>query len=301
MQKWTIGNTASQKGKRIVITGANSGIGFATTKALAKKGAEVVMAVRHLKKGKKAKNEILEEAPEARLVVMKLDLADLKSVQKFTADFKRSFDRLDVLINNAGIYKSTRTMTQQGFEAHFGVNYLGHFVLTLGLLSCLKKSSDARIVSVGSFIPELMKSFINWEDVQFKRNYDAMAAYGQSKLANMVFGLSLHRKLQNNNSPVKSIIVNPGFTKSGIKRDMNFAMKLAMKLVAQKTEMGILPLLRAATDQNVDSGVFLSPKALMKMRGYPKYVQLPKQVLKTDNGERLWQLSEKLSGIYNGV
>lgn len=297
MKNWTTKNIPSQMGKIVVITGANSGVGFATTEALARKGAKVVMAVRNLEKGKEAKNEILKETPKAQLDLIKLDLADLNSVEKFSSEFHQSYNQLDVLINNAGIYKSKREETAQGFEAHFGVNYLAHFVLTLKLLSSLQKSDDARIVTVSSFIPKLMNSFMNWGDLQFKQNYSAIAAYGQSKLATILFGLKLDRKLKGHQSSIKSIIVNPGFTKSGIKKEMNFLMKVSMKLVAQETDMGMLPSLLAAIDEKVEGGEFLSPNKLKEMRGYPELINPPKQALNIEGQEKLWKISEEMTKV----
>ncbi len=296
MKNWTNNDISSQEGKVYLITGANSGTGLATTKALAFKGATVIMAVRNIEKGKIAVDEIRKYAPNAKLELMLLDLADINSVEKFAIEFKNKYQNLDVLINNAGIaLPNKRTETKQGFEGHFGTNHLGHFALTAKLLPILNKTKNARIVTVGSFVPKQSKSIINWDDLQYHNNFDGMVAYGQSKLANIMFALALQEKLEKANSSTISVLANPGFTKTGIQKDMNFVAKVMTVFMSQSVEMGILPILRSAVDPNVKGGEFYGPLKMREMRGYPELTTAPKPALLKENRERLWEISEDMT------
>jgi len=296
MSNWTIDNIPSQKGKIVLITGANSGTGFGASKALAKKGSKVIMAVRNLEKGKVAAVKIKNEIPNADIELIELDLADLNSVDQFSVKFINKYPQLDILINNAGIaIPNGRTETKQGFESHFGTNHLGHFALTGKLLSLLSITKNSRVVTVGSFVPKQSKSKIRWEDWQYKFDFDGMKAYGQSKLANIMFALELQEKLSASNSSTISVLANPGFTKSGMQKDMNFVAKLMTLFFSQSVDMGILSILRAATDENVRGGEFYGPLHMKEMRGYPELTQAPQEAMIDSEREKLWKLSEQLT------
>lgn len=298
---WTIDHTPSQKGKTILVTGANNGTGFGATRTLTKKDAKVIMAVRNLEKGNAAVAQILKETPNAKIELMQLDLADLTSVDKFSKAFAIRNKQLDVLINNAGIaLPNERQETKQGFEAHFGTNHLGHFALTGKLLPILESTPHSRIVTVASFVPKNSGSVMNWDDLHFIKTFDGMVAYGQSKLANIMFALHLAEQLSNSNSRVLSLIANPGFTKSGIQDGMSLWVKVMTNLIAQKVEMGILPILRAATDLAVKSGEYYGPLKMKEMRGYPERTQAPNQALIAEDRRKLWKLSEEMTEtVYN--
>jgi len=293
---WTIENIPSQVGCIHLITGANSGTGLAATQQLAQSGALVIMAVRDIDKGRQAAAQIKQAIPNAKLDIMHLNLADLKSVAQFALEFKSRYKQLNVLINNAGIaLPNTRIETKQGYEGHFGVNHLGHFALTGMLLPILMATPHSRIVTVASFVPKQSHSVINWHDLQYHDNFDGMTCYGQSKLANIMFGLQLHDKLQQANSSTLSLIANPGFTKTNIQKDMGFFAKFLTLTIAQSVAIGVLPLLRCAVDPDVTSGQFYGPLKLKEMRGYPELTQAPKPAANEPNREKLWLLSEQMT------
>lgn len=297
MKNWTIDNVDAQKGKTFLITGANSGTGFGLTKTLAQKGANVVMAVRNLEKGKVAKAKILQQVPHGSIDLMKLDLADLTSVDQFSAEFMVKYKKLDVLINNAGIaMPNARTVTRQGFESHFGTNHLGHFALTGKLLPVLKATPHSRIVVVASFVPKNSKSVMKWDDLQHTQDFNGMTAYGQSKLANILFALELAGRLKKSGTEVITLLANPGFTKSGIQADMSLQVKILTYLLAQSVDMGMLPMLRAAIDPTVNNGEFYGPLKMKEMRGYPELTEIPEQGLVKEDQRRLWEISERLTG-----
>lgn len=296
MKNWNVANIASQKGKTFLITGANSGTGFGTARTLAQKGGKVIMAVRNLEKGEVARVKILKENPHAIIELMQLDLADLASVEEFSTTFLSRHEQLDVLINNAGIaLPNERQETKQGFEAHFGTNHLGHFALTAKLLTLLQNTKDSRIVTVASFVPKNNKSVINWDDLQHQTNFDGMTAYGESKLANIMFALELQERLINANSTVLSLIANPGFTKSGIQDGMSLVVKLLTIFFAQSVEMGMLPILRAAIDPAVKGGEFYGPLKMKEMRGYPELTHVSDPALIVKDRRKLWTLSEQMT------
>lgn len=296
MKNWNVANIASQKGKTFLITGANSGTGLGVARTLAEKGGKVIMAVRNLEKGEVARVKILKENPHAIIELMQLDLADLASVEEFSTTFLSRHEQLDVLINNAGIaLPNERQETKQGFEAHFGTNHLGHFALTAKLLTLLQNTKDSRIVTVASFVPKNNKSVINWDDLQHQTNFDGMTAYGESKLANIMFALELQERLINANSTVLSLIANPGFTKSGIQDGMSLVVKLLTIFFAQSVEMGMLPILRAAIDPAVKGGEFYGPLKMKEMRGYPELTHVPDPALIVKDRRKLWTLSEQMT------
>ena len=293
--KWNTANIPPQEGKTFLVTGANSGLGFGTSKALAQKGAKVVMTVRNLQKGEQALAAIKSKIPTADLVLMQLDLADLSSVERFTEAFQQRFQRLDVLINNAGVMMpNTRQLTQQGFELQFGTNHIGHFVLTRNLLPILEQTQASRIVTLSSLVAKMSKADIYWEDLQWEQSYDKMAAYAQSKLANMMFGVELHQRLKTKQSNTISVLAHPGYTATNLQNNMGIQGKIMNFLFAQKLQMGILPTLRAATDPNVKGGEYYGPERMGNFRGYPVLNELNPVALDSSLNQRLWKVSEDL-------
>lgn len=293
--KWTVKNIPSQKGKTFLITGANSGIGLGATKEIIKKGGGVIMAVRNLQKGKLIREEIRKETADAKIDLMQVDLADLTSVKKFSEAFISRYKQLDVLINNAGITLTGREQTEQGFEAHWGTNYLGPFALTANLLPILENTPHSRIVTVASFVPKLNRVVMNWNDLQYEKNYNGMTAYGQSKLANIMFALELDKKLKEHKSPVLSLLSSPGYTKTGIQKSMSLLVKIMTFFIAQKVDMGMLSSLRAAVDPDVKGGEFYGPLKMKEMRGYPELTPIPEQALNLEERQKLWRLSEEMT------
>jgi NAD(P)-dependent dehydrogenase (short-subunit alcohol dehydrogenase family) len=293
---WTEDEIGPQTGKCFLITGASSGVGLAAARSLIKKGGAVIMAIRNIEKGEQIRRQLLKEVPKADIELMPLDLSDLNSVTDFVTACSRKYQQLDVLINNAGILlPDRREETAQGFESHFGTNHLGHFVLTAGLFETLKNTKESRIVTVASLNPKFYKSQINWEDLQFKKRYNGTAAYTQSKLANIMFALELDHKLKAIKSPVKSVVTNPGFTRSGMQKDLGVLARIMALVIAQGPDMGKLPQLRAAVDKDVHGGEFFSPNKMKEMRGYPELITPPAPALDHIQRDRLWELSKVLS------
>jgi len=293
---WNTTNIPSQKGRIFLITGANSGLGLGTAKALVKKDAHVVMAVRNMNKGTIAYNEILQETPKAKLDLLQVDLSDLNSVKQFAVEFKSKYDKLDVLINNAGVMMPVqRFETKQGFEGQFGTNHLGHFVLTNELFNLIEKTPNSRIVTLSSLVAKMKGGNIYWDDLQFVKSYDKMNSYAQSKLANMMFGLELHKMLKDSGSKTISVIAHPGFTATNLQQHMGLQGRIMNFLMAQKIDMGVLPSLRAATDPNVKGGEYYGPAKMSNWRGYPIVNTPAEKSLNLNDRKKLWEISEQLT------
>jgi NAD(P)-dependent dehydrogenase (short-subunit alcohol dehydrogenase family) len=296
--KWTGNEISDQRGRVIFITGANSGIGYETTRALAKKGAKVIMACRDLNKANEAKANLQREISYADLIVLELDLADLDSIHKSVQTFEKSFDKLDVLINNAGVMATPYSKTKQGFEMQIGTNFFGHFVLTGLLLPLLSKVPGSRIVTLSSLGARFGK--LDFEDIMSEhKKYNKMNAYSQAKLANLVFALELARRLKNENSTTLSIAVHPGGSPTNLQRTSGFIMKdIITPLLSQSPDKAALPSLRAACDPEMLNGTFWGPTGFLELKGYPDQVKIPRLAKDTSIGRQLWALGEKLTGIY---
>jgi len=291
--KWTAENIVSQKGKTIIVTGSSSGIGYEAARVLANKEAKVIIAVRNLEKGKKAKEKILIQNKNADVEVMKIDLSDLSSIKLFAEEFKNKFDKLDILINNAGVMIPPYSKTMEGFELQFGTNHLGHFSLTLQLLGLIEKTPNSRIVNVASSAHKYGN--INFEDLTWeKRKYSAWRAYGDSKIANLYFTKELAKKLAG-----KDILVtaaHPGWTATDLQRHSGL-FEFLNQFFAMKQEQGALPTLRAAFDENAKNGDYFGPDGWQERRGYPIIVQ-PNTLAKDEIiAKKLWDVSEELTNI----
>ena len=298
MTNWTKQDIPNQTDKVFVITGANSGLGFESTLALAEKGATIVMACRSLERGQRATEKIKQTIPAAKLDLMELDLASLKSIHAFADAFKNKYDRLDVLLNNGGPVGADRQLTEDGFELHLGTNLFGYYALTGLLLAPLQKTPNSRVVTVSSRMNTDAK--INWDDLMSEQSYDRFASYSQSKLATILFAFELARRLAAAGSSIKSIAVHPGLAKTGwADNNLSGFMKIMGKLMAalsyQSAEMGALPLLYAATAETVRSGGYYGPDNDTK--GYPTEVQPGDNALNEENAKRLWELSEELTDV----
>ncbi|MBV1931316.1 MAG: SDR family NAD(P)-dependent oxidoreductase [Porticoccaceae bacterium] len=295
-RNWNTTDIPLQENKIFLITGANSGLGLGTAKAIATKGGRVVMAVRNMEKGQQAAQEIIEETPAASIEVMQLDLADLDSVKAFSDAFKQKYQKLDVLINNAGVmWLPKRQETMQGFELQFGTNHLGHFALTAELLELLEKTPQSRIVSLGSIVAKSKQADIYLDDLQSSKRYSRGEAYAQSKLANIMFAMDLQEKLKQANYQVISVAAHPGYTATNLQQHMGVMGVIANFLMAQKLAMGILPTLRAAIDPEVKGGEYFGPLKLNEYRGYPEFCELPEKAADLDLRRELWQISESLT------
>jgi NAD(P)-dependent dehydrogenase (short-subunit alcohol dehydrogenase family) len=302
---WTTDEMPDLSGKTAVVTGANSGIGFDTARALADKGAHVVLACRSADKGQAAAEAIQAENPDASLAFMALDLADLASVRTFAAAFARAYEKLDILVNNAGVMAiPQRRETADGFEMQFGTNHLGHFALTGLLLDRLLAADAARVVTVSSSA-ERMGS-IDFEDLNWEQTYSPWSAYGRSKQANILFALEFQRRLEAAGAGAISVAVHPGYAATNLQSSgpalggstlASRFMSLTNRIVAQSSAMGALPSLYGATDADINGGDFLAPGGLFNARGYPTRINLNGRYQDEALARDLWEVSEKLTGI----
>jgi NAD(P)-dependent dehydrogenase (short-subunit alcohol dehydrogenase family) len=293
----------------VVVTGANSGLGYEATRAFARKGAHVVMACRSEDRGEEAKRRIRRGdsgGPRGSLDVAELDLADLDSVRSFADEFREAHDELNVLCNNAGVMAIPRRETKDGFEMQFGVNHLGHFALTGHLLDRLRETpGESRVVTQSSGVHE--RGEVDFGDLQHKWSYDKWEAYAQSKLANLLFAYELDRRLGDAGvDDVVSVACHPGYADTNLQRrgpEMAgstarlWAMKAANALLAQSQEMGALPMLFAATAAGIDGGEYVGPGGFMNMRGMPAVQRSSERSYDRARAERLWEVSEDLTGV----
>lgn len=302
---WSSAEIPDQSGRTVVITGANSGLGFAATKLFARKGAHVVMACRNLDRARTAQEEVRSSLGEPSLSVLELDLADLESVRSFVTAFEQGHDDLHVLCNNAGIMAIPRRETADGFEMQFGVNHLGHFALTGLLIDRLQETSgESRVVTHSSGLHE--NGEIEFEDLQSERDYDKWEAYAQSKLANLLFAYELDRRLRDLGASVKSVGCHPGYADTALQQrgpEMSgsrirlWGMKIANRLFAQSAEQGVLPMLYAATAPEISGGEYVGPGGFMNMRGQPEIQESSALSTDIDVAARLWEISEELTGV----
>jgi NAD(P)-dependent dehydrogenase (short-subunit alcohol dehydrogenase family) len=307
MTHWTAVQIPPQQGKLAWITGANSGIGFHAALELARAGATVILACRDRAKAEAARQRILTEVPAAQLEVAILDLASLTSVRAAAQSFLATNRRLDLLINNAGVMAlPQRRVTPDGFELQLGTNHFGHFALT-GLLlpSVLKPSTaaPARIITVSSIAHR--GATMDFDNLNWEQNYKPWPAYRRTKLANLLFGFELHRRLARANAPALGIVVHPGVSNTnlfaagpGSGKGIEAVMApLVIRLIAQSDAQGALPTLYAATSSEIRSGRFYGPNGFRQMRGYPVEVRAEPQAYDESLAAKLWQVSEQLTGV----
>ena len=297
--KWTASDIPDQTGRLAVVTGANSGLGKSIARELGRAGATVVIAVRNTDKGEQAAADIRREVASAELSVQRLDLADLASVRSFAQAFDH--DRLDVLVNNAGIMAPPRRLTADGFESQIGTNHLGHFALTGLLLPTLLAAPAPRVVTMSSEAHWIGK--IRFDDLQFEHGYNNWRAYGQSKLANLMFCFELARRAAEADTALRSVAAHPGYAATNLQfagpagRLERAVMVVGNKVIAQSADMGALPALYAATVTDLPSGSFVGPDGLLGGRGHPHVVSAAAKAYDAQAWKRLWELSEQLTGV----
>jgi NAD(P)-dependent dehydrogenase (short-subunit alcohol dehydrogenase family) len=306
-QDWTAADVGDQQGRTAVITGATSGLGLETAKVLAEHGATVVLTGRDAGRADAAAATILSAHPGAKVEAAVLDLAELSSVRAAAADIGSRFDRIDLLINNAGVMFPPRGVTKDGFELQFGTNHLGHFALTGLLLSHLTSVPGSRIVTVSSYGHRAGR--IDLADLQSASRFNKMAAYGRSKLANLMFTYELQRRLEAAGLPTISLAAHPGTARTELTRHMSpvahVAMSSRLRLVnswlIQDQAMGALPILRAATDPDALGGTYYGPSGFMQFTGSPVRVRSSTRSHNADVQHKLWAESEKLTGVSYGI
>jgi NAD(P)-dependent dehydrogenase (short-subunit alcohol dehydrogenase family) len=295
---WTLKQAPTQSGRIAVVTGANIGLGFETALALAGKGCAVVLACRSPAKAEAAKAAILAQHPRASVECMTLDLGSLKSVRAFATSYKKRHATLDLLINNAGIMMPPYSLSEDGFESQLAANYLGHFALTGLLLPLLTKTPNSRIVSLSSLAHQW--SGIRFTDLNATRWYDKRLAYGQSKLACLMFAYELQRRLARAGHTTLSVAAHPGVSSTNLFQHLPKVVQLFAPLtevIFQSAQGGAQPTLYAALGDDIQGGDYCGPQSLGEMRGDPGKVGSSRRSRDVAAAARLWAVSEDLTGV----
>lgn len=304
-KKWNTNKIANQTGKIAIITGGTGGVGFADAKALASKGAKVILLGRNPQKGKEAVSKINQMYKDAEVSFYSVDLGNLAEVKSFGKKMCQQLDRLDILINNAGVMMpKQRTLTSDGFELQFGTNYLAHFALTSELLPLLKKTKGARVVTLGTLPGNFS---IDFENLQAEKSYSAWTAYNQSKLAEIIFALHLQRLSEQNNWGISSMGAQPGLVATGLVTKEAGSDTTLMAIgrvifkifpfVRQTADKGALSTLYAATDPHAKGGVLYGPNGMGEVSGYPRLGKINKEAKDLKIAQRLWDISLNLAKV----
>jgi len=291
---WTEQSIPTQRGRVAIVTGANTGLGFETARMLAEHGATVVLAVRDVAKGKQAAARISGD-----VAVQALDLTSLESIRSAAAELRATYPRIDLLINNAGVMYTPKSTTADGFELQFGTNHLGHFALTGLLLDRMLPVPGSRVVTISS-AGHRIRAAIHFDDLQWENSYTRAGAYGQAKLANLMFTYELQRRLAVHGTTI-AVAAHPGVSNTELARNTPALIRVPVTwlapLISQKPEMGALPTLRAATDLAVVGGQYYGPGNRGEVRGYPKLVESSDDSHDIAVQQRLWTVSEELTGV----
>ena len=302
--KWDTDAIPDLAGTTVLVTGANSGLGLCSALALAGHGARVFLGCRSPERGQAALDQVASEASGAAPELLALDLADLASVERAAAELAERTPRLDVLMNNAGVMALPLTRTADGFEAQFGTNHLGHFALTGRVLPLLDAAPAPRVVTTSSLMHRIGK--MRWDDLDWGTGYRKWPAYGQSKLANLLFAFELDRRAREHGSSLVSVAAHPGYASTHLQAAgpemqgsalMVRLTDLANRAVAQPAAMGALPQLYGATAPGVAGGQYFGPDGLFEQHGHPKEVRGSSAAYKTEEARRLWERSEELTGV----
>ena len=295
---WSESDIPGQGGRTAVVAGANSGIGFETARALAAKGARVVLACRSPERGRDAESRLRAAMPEADARFMRLDLGSLTSIEAFAKELAAQESRLDLLCNNAGVMMPPLGHTEDGFETQLGTNHLGHFALTGRLLHLLRQSESARVISVSSLAHYW--GWIRFGDLNSEKRYNATLAYAQSKLANLLFTRELDRRLREAGAPALAIAAHPGSTKTNLQQHSRL-MYGVVAMFSQQPPDGALPTLYAATAPDVEGGQYFGPGRMMEMIGPPRPARSTPAAKNMAVAKRLWEVSEELTGVSYGI
>ncbi len=300
---WTLNDMPSQKGRTILITGTG-GLAFEDAFALARAGGDVIIAGRNSTKGAEAVRRIKERAPQASVTLEVVDLASLASIEAMAKRLKETRDHIDLLINNAGVMTPPRRQTtKDGFELQFGTNYLGHFALTGHLLPLLMHAKDPRVVTLSSIAVKSASAAINFDDLQAERHYKPMPVYTQSKLACLMFAFELQRRSEGAGWGITSVAAHPGISRTELlhngpgRRSAQGLLRSLMWFLFQPVAQGALPTLFAATSPKAKGGGYYGPDRLGEIRGHPTEAQVPKQAMEKHVAHKLWEVSEKLTGV----
>lgn len=301
-KKWTTTDIPDLSGKIIVVTGGNSGLGFEAVKAFSEKGATVILASRSVEKGAAAKNEIIKNDISGKIEVMQLDLMDFASIKYFAEKLKEKYQKLDVILNNAGIMTTPYFLTKDGLEAQNGTNHFGHFALTGQLMDLINKTPNSRIVNVSSIAHKQGK--MDFDNFLFEggSGYSPLKSYGRSKLANLLFTYELHRRLENSKINCIAVAAHPGVSNTNLFQYLENKLifkifKPLMSPFIQEQNMGALPAIRAAVDPAVKGADYYGPDGFNEMKGFPVKVKSNAASHNIKDAKKLWELSEKITGV----
>ncbi|MEU1207108.1 oxidoreductase [Nocardia sp. NPDC005825] len=302
--RWTAADIPDLHGRTAIVTGASAGLGLETALRLAEHGARVVLACRNAEKAGAAADLIRAQAPDAELSFVEIDLASLESVGKAAVRLHDEVDRIDLLVNNAGMLSRTRSLTEDGFETTFATNHLGAFAFTGQVLDLLRAAPAGRVVAVTTGLASKKEAVIELDDLFFeRRRYKGLQAYAQSKLANVLCAFELQRRLNGTEARVMSIAAHPGAAESDFAQNLGPvarvlsrpSLRWAFRFAMQTVEMGALPILRAATDSEAGPGDLFGPTGFTK--GYPVLNEPSAQALDPELAARVWEASERLTGV----
>jgi NAD(P)-dependent dehydrogenase (short-subunit alcohol dehydrogenase family) len=305
ISRWRVDDMPDLTGRCAVVTGGNSGLGYEAALQLARRGARLILACRNAEKAEAATRSIYEDCADAKTEAMDLDLASLESIRCFSKRLLDRSPRLDLLINNAGVMALPYRRTADGFEMQLGTNHLGHFALTGLLLPRLLETPGARVVTVSSTMHKIGK--IRFDDLQWERGYKKWGAYGQSKLANLLFAYELQRRLTTAGASLLSVACHPGYAATNLQITgprmegssfMERASELANRAFSQSAAMGALPSLYAATSPEVEGGDYIGPEGFAEVHGHPKKVESNKRSHDSVAAAQLWEISEALTGVH---
>ena len=299
-ENWTTANIPDLKGKVIIVTGGNSGLGYESVKAFAEKGAEVILTSRSAEKGEAAKNSIGKV--NGKIVVMQLDLMDFSSIKSFAENILKKYNRLDVLLNNAGIMTTPYFLTKDGIEAQNGTNHFGHFALTGRLFELIKNTPGSRVVNVSSMAHK--QGTMDFDNLLFEKGkgYSPIKSYGRSKLLNLLFTYELQRKMEASGIKSIAIAAHPGVSNTNLFQYLENKMifkifKPLMSPFIQSQDMGALPQIRASVDVNVKGGEYYGPDGFNEMKGFPVIVKSNAASHNLEDANKLLEVSEKITGI----
>jgi NAD(P)-dependent dehydrogenase (short-subunit alcohol dehydrogenase family) len=297
--RWTAADLPAQRGRIVVITGGNTGVGFETARVFAAQGASVVLACRDPQRASRARDGIAAESPEADPGTVQLDLSSLASVRAAAAQLRSRYPRIDVLINNAGVMWAPKGETADGFETHFGTNHLGHFAFTGLVLDLLLAAAGSRVVVLSS--PAHRRGRIDFDDLHYDRRYVAQAAYGRSKLANLAFAEQLQTRLARAGARTIAVAAHPGGARTELNRNMPWMFRgkswgLA-RPITHPAGIGALSVVRAAADPAISGGDYVGPGGWQEFTGYPALLEPSPAALDPELQQRLWRESERLTGV----
>ncbi len=298
-EKWTTNNIADLSGKIIIVSGGNSGLGYESVKAFAEKGAEVILCSRSIEKGTAAKAGIVEKHPTAKIRVMSLDLQDFASIKNFASAFKQNHQKLDVLLNNAGIMTTPFFLTKDGLEAQMGTNHIGHFLLTGLLFDVLKNTPKSRIVNVSSSAHKQGKMDFNNLLFDHGKGYSPMKSYGRSKLSNLLFTYELQRRMEAAGIDCIAVAAHPGVSNTNLAQHLEGKLWFKLlwpvfKMISHEQDLGALPQIRASVDPEVVGGQYYGPHK--GMTGFPVLVKSNAASHNEVDAKKLWKASETLTG-----